>query len=633
MRSVRFISRLTVLSLVTALVTWAQRPSSGRGLVRLRSPAEEAMGPLYTGSHALIIGGEHYANGWARLQGVAAEVDAIARTLRALDFSVSTVHDPTGSELHAACREFINRHGYEPGHRLFIFFAGHGHVRKDGRAYLVPADAPLPGTDMRAFLRVALPVRQITAWARTLEAKHVLFAFDCDIGSAIFATRSHDMAASVADHMSRPVRQFIVAGQPGTLDVQRGAFGRALCAGIEGNADVNADGFVTGTELGMYVREEVRQHNGPVSVTGKIRDPDLDEGDFCFRVVSGARVSAGSHLEARLAELRAERRRLEQEAQALAASGSQLAEWHNLELALGVIQDTDRKSAQLSGANTTEHGDQLAEILCSAASRALTAGDLFGASALAAQALELSPARKDAVLMFERVRREMAQRRIAIRRDAATAEMRRLDNLTIPKEVRGTLVQIEDIQARYTRDAATQFHLVTERWYDTIGYLSRALQAVSAGRGTAVYAEPDLHRSPAAGRAGPNLRVHVGNLSSRELKVALPEALRQMQVILTGPLPQRRTFALPEPFYAHPSVGKPHKVLNPQSRSTFEVALISPARIPADFFQSRDYPVPPPGSYRLHVEVEFPERDGSWSGSYRSLPQMVRVLASGELRR
>ena len=54
---------------------------------------------------------------------------------------------------------------------------------------------------------------------------------------------------------------------------------------IYGAANVTGDGYVTGTKLGNYLHDTVIGYGtGQTPQYGKIRDPDLDEGDFVFDV-------------------------------------------------------------------------------------------------------------------------------------------------------------------------------------------------------------------------------------------------------------------------------------------------------------------------------------------------------------
>lgn len=54
--------------------------------------------------------------------------------------------------------------------------------------------------------------------------------------------------------------------------------------GLEGDADLSGDGYITGSELGMYLSNKVvnytRRQQHPQY--GKINNPGLDRGDFIF---------------------------------------------------------------------------------------------------------------------------------------------------------------------------------------------------------------------------------------------------------------------------------------------------------------------------------------------------------------
>jgi hypothetical protein len=61
-------------------------------------------------------------------------------------------------------------------------------------------------------------------------------------------------------------------------------FKRCLLIGLEGDADLTGDGYITGSELGMYLSEKVVNytHRQQHPQYGKINNPDLDRGDFIF---------------------------------------------------------------------------------------------------------------------------------------------------------------------------------------------------------------------------------------------------------------------------------------------------------------------------------------------------------------
>jgi hypothetical protein len=55
---------------------------------------------------------------------------------------------------------------------------------------------------------------------------------------------------------------------------------------LQGEGDMNGDGYVTGTELGKFLQETVinYSHGAQHPQYGKIRHPHLDKGDVVFTV-------------------------------------------------------------------------------------------------------------------------------------------------------------------------------------------------------------------------------------------------------------------------------------------------------------------------------------------------------------
>ncbi|MEB3169695.1 MAG: hypothetical protein VKK97_13350, partial [Synechococcaceae cyanobacterium] len=62
--------------------------------------------------------------------------------------------------------------------------------------------------------------------------------------------------------------------------------------GLNGEADLNLDGYITGSELGDYLPQQLSRYTQEQNPQyGKIRDPDFDQGDIVFRPPS---LDAGS---------------------------------------------------------------------------------------------------------------------------------------------------------------------------------------------------------------------------------------------------------------------------------------------------------------------------------------------------
>ena len=240
---------------------------------------------LYRGSHALLIGVSNYTGGWPKLESVPAELASMESALKAKGFTVDKYIDPTRDQMFKAFEGFINSYGYIRENRLLFYFSGHGHTFQDGRkGYLVPADAPNPEKDKVGFLQKALGMNQVLAWARDIEAKHALFLFDSCFSGTIFKQR--DLPAK-PPHISRattlPVRQFITAGSAGEPVPAASTFTPVIIDALKFKwGDLNNDGYVSATELGLYLQEEVPRHVAQHPQYGKIPDYELSRGDFIF---------------------------------------------------------------------------------------------------------------------------------------------------------------------------------------------------------------------------------------------------------------------------------------------------------------------------------------------------------------
>jgi formylglycine-generating enzyme required for sulfatase activity len=241
---------------------------------------------LYRGSHALLIGVSRYTAGWPNLESVPGELDRLEQALDRQGFSVTRVNNPDHNALRAKLDDFFVKHGLERNNRLLIFFSGHGFTRTVGNdtvGYLVPADAPNPVRDEPGFLRAALRMDEVLVFARKIESKHALFLFDSCFSGTIFKSKALPVPRHITVKTERPVRQFISAGSAGEPVPAQSVFLPTLIRALEGEGDLNRDGYVTGSELGMYLHDRVVDYaTGQTPQYGKINDPDLDEGDFVF---------------------------------------------------------------------------------------------------------------------------------------------------------------------------------------------------------------------------------------------------------------------------------------------------------------------------------------------------------------
>ena len=275
--------------LASILAAWAQAKylniydKSGRPAV------------IYNQSHALIIwAGEYQSQHWDRLSNIQSESRDVKAALIRQGFKITTLSNPKGQQLRQGIQAFINNYGYEAENRLVIYFAGHGWTRDNGAGYLVPVDAPDPAENPQReqeFLKVALAMNQIESWARQIEAKHVLFVFDSCFSGAFFKQRSSlGHPKYVQSIMNKPVRQFLTSGDAHQKVPAKSIFSPLFIRALEGEADLMEDGYVTGSELGLYLKQNLssytKMEQKPQFET--IRDPNLDQGDIVFRSLNRA---------------------------------------------------------------------------------------------------------------------------------------------------------------------------------------------------------------------------------------------------------------------------------------------------------------------------------------------------------
>jgi hypothetical protein len=286
-KGVNHFSKTILFYMMMVLVGSGVLSAQQRGIELLIKDKSGKKVGFYQKSHALIIGVSDYTGGWPDIESIPDEIKKLKRSLSDHGFKVQIIMDPDSKKLFQAYTLFLNQHGYNPDNRLLFFFSGHGYSRQAGKkGYLVPADAPDPRKDEIGFLRKALNMTQILTWSRQIESRHALFLFDSCFSGTIFKTRAlPSQPPHITDLTSRPIRQFITAGSAGEEVPARSVFTPSFIRGINGQADMNKDGYVTGTELGIFLHDTVVNYQkGQTPQYGKIKDPDLDEGDFVFQI-------------------------------------------------------------------------------------------------------------------------------------------------------------------------------------------------------------------------------------------------------------------------------------------------------------------------------------------------------------
>jgi hypothetical protein len=241
---------------------------------------------LYKDYFALVVGVSNYEQ-WPDLPSAGNDAKEVAAKLKEIGFEVKLVVDPSAELLRQALSDMVYEKGGENNRALLFYFAGHGETLELADAtqlgYIVPGDCPLKKSDPMGFDSKAISMKDIEVLALKVKSKHFIMLFDsCFSGSLFNVVRAAPV--DISEKSALPVRQFITAGGAGEQVPDQSVFKVVFLQGITGDADLNGDGYVTGSELGMHLQEKVVNYTrgGQHPQYGKINNPKLDRGDFIF---------------------------------------------------------------------------------------------------------------------------------------------------------------------------------------------------------------------------------------------------------------------------------------------------------------------------------------------------------------
>ena len=279
---------------------------------------------LYHDSYALIVGNGNYINGWDPLPGAVKDVKEVSEALKRNGFKVDLKTDLTKEGFNRVFTEFVLKHGKDRNNRLLFYYAGHGHTEKmatgEELGYIVMVDAPLPEKDPVEFSILSVDMQSLVTQAKRIKAKHVLFIFDSCFSGTVLNLRDRVTPNVISDNVKLPVRQFITAGRANESVPDYSVFKQCFLDILEGRDDEPIrDGYLTGEELGLYLKTKVPSYNkNQHPQYGKIKDPKLDKGDFVF-VLSSSGVGGVAPVKTDKVdtELDAVRKQLEKERQEL----------------------------------------------------------------------------------------------------------------------------------------------------------------------------------------------------------------------------------------------------------------------------------------------------------------------------
>lgn len=211
---------------------------------------------LYDKSRALVIGIEQYPQGRS-VPGAVEEAKLVAQAFRELGFEeIIEVYnkDATARRLHQALTELFAKKVDRSG-RVVVFFGGQTGTTRDGKGrdmgYLVPADAQ--ASNVAKFLTVDT----IKEFTRRSPSKHTVLIVNAPFRAS--ETQSVRPASPTTETDARVVQVIAAVGRD-EKSIKGGGktvFVQALLTGLSGAADLDHNGWLTASELGTYVKQQV----------------------------------------------------------------------------------------------------------------------------------------------------------------------------------------------------------------------------------------------------------------------------------------------------------------------------------------------------------------------------------------
>ena len=100
-----------------------------------------------------------------------------------------------------------------------------------------------------------------------------LFMFDSCFSGSILNLRERVVPETISDSVSLPVRQFITAGRANEPVPDHSIFKQAFLDLLEGrDKEPIPDGYITGEELGLYLKNKVPEYNAAsILSTGRLK--------------------------------------------------------------------------------------------------------------------------------------------------------------------------------------------------------------------------------------------------------------------------------------------------------------------------------------------------------------------------
>lgn len=333
-------------------VQWDGSTIQGADAAPQAAPAEPTTPNLYGNSWAVVIGINEYQK-WPKLSYAVNDAQGVRDTLvdkfhfKPENVQVLLNQEATRERILSVLGDTLSDPTkVKRDDRVFVFFAGHGVTRKlpNGRSlgYIVPVDA-----DTANYQSTAISMTNFQDISESIAAKHVFYVMDaCYSGLALTrgggATNPGDVRKYLQEVTRRSTRQVLTAGGADEQVADQGPQGHSiftwtLLQGLEGQADLNSDGFITASELAAYVGPTVSSMSRQTPAFGSMVGSEggefvlelNHEGEFLSETseqLDTQAIELNAELEKVRKEIEAKTKRNQELAEQLAAAKNQLAQ-------------------------------------------------------------------------------------------------------------------------------------------------------------------------------------------------------------------------------------------------------------------------------------------------------------------
>ncbi len=265
---------------------------------------------LYDASYAVLIVQGKYNSPHKSFdsvdEGATRSAELLKPVLEKLGFKVLIWRDLTEATLSPVLSQVFTTLGYVDNARLVFYYFGHtytnGPIEEPGtRTFLVPVDAPNPAKNFRGFVKSAVPISRLFAFAKEATVRHAFFAIEaCQAGTALRdiapfhlagATPKLNEAGWITSSSARKEsRQFLTAGNQMQRVPADNTFTTLLVDALtDTNAVATQDYYVTARGVMDYVKRRLKQYAPTYELDPETATyPFQGEGDLVFGRLDGA---------------------------------------------------------------------------------------------------------------------------------------------------------------------------------------------------------------------------------------------------------------------------------------------------------------------------------------------------------